>query len=654
MDKELNVKLGAENSEFSKKIDQAKAKLNSFESSVGKSKSQLSGMSGHIKNSTSSLNGMGGSLKKMAGLMAGAFSVTAIVAFAQQSIEAYDGQVKAEQRLLFALGNRLDLQKMLLTQSEELRAKTGIDDAEIINAQTFSLAQGRSAEETKKLVEAAVDLAAVLGTNVEDAAKQLNMTYEGNIARLGRLDASLKDLTKEELENGKAIEILAAKYKGFGEASATGLDKAKSAWSEMIEASGKFIGDFGSMLIGNAGANSSWEKGTENASNFFQTIDKYAKGNQVLAVESQIKKLGKMIALTSDETIEGKSRLIIYSAELDALKKALPGYEDALAATVPRQKKLTEEQQKAAEAAAILAGDLGGLNDEIEKQNNLLLKAKGTDQIAQIKGRITELENEKKTLTELNLTLDQFYTKYGKGASVDFVIAQKTAKPEAETLSPLQMQNIAAPPAESDWWKEQEDGLKEHWDKLNAIVQTGIDNDKTIKDAATKADQDRAEKEKQIQNELSSALMSGLSQNIESYEEYKNAMADIARQLIAQYIAQAVGSYFKDLLVQFGWTGPGALAIAGAGAAAVGVTASALIPSFATGGEVVGPQLAMVGDNPGKREMIIPSEKYDSIFGNKGGSQRVQVELSGEIQARTIRLANKIGQQRYTLMTGRK
>jgi len=40
-----------------------------------------------------------------------------------------------------------------------------------------------------------------------------------------------------------------------------------------------------------------------------------------------------------------------------------------------------------------------------------------------------------------------------------------------------------------------------------------------------------------------------------------------------------------------------------------------MIPSFAQGGEVRGPTLAMIGDNPGKREMIVPSEMYGKMGG---------------------------------------
>ena len=46
----------------------------------------------------------------------------------------------------------------------------------------------------------------------------------------------------------------------------------------------------------------------------------------------------------------------------------------------------------------------------------------------------------------------------------------------------------------------------------------------------------------------------------------------------------------------------------------------------------LGPQLAMVGDNPGRKEMIIPSEKFDMLGTN------VNVQLSGLIRGEDLQI----------------
>lgn len=108
-------------------------------------------------------------------------------------------------------------------------------------------------------------------------------------------------------------------------------------------------------------------------------------------------------------------------------------------------------------------------------------------------------------------------------------------------------------------------------------------------------------------------------------------------QTIFSGVASVIGGFLQALgkqLIVYGTTllafkvaldslnpavaiGAGALAIA-AGAAFKSF-ASKGIASYATGGLVTEPTLAMVGDNPGKKEAIIPSELWDKIGGGMGG-----------------------------------
>lgn len=54
------------------------------------------------------------------------------------------------------------------------------------------------------------------------------------------------------------------------------------------------------------------------------------------------------------------------------------------------------------------------------------------------------------------------------------------------------------------------------------------------------------------------------------------------------------------------------------------------LPSFATGGGVVGgPTLAMIGDNPGREEYVIPSEVLDKMGGGGGYPERIELFLNG-------------------------
>ena len=173
--------------------------------------------------------------------IAAAFSVYAVINFAKEALNAYNMQLKNEMKLKAALGERGAMFEALKKQSEELRDSTAIDDETILSAQSFLAVQGRTEKQIKKMTETALDLSVVLGTDVLTATKYLDQTFEGTIGRLGKYDERLKTLTDSQLENGVAVDLLAEKYEGMAEKSATSLDKLKIKWAEFIEGAGKFI-----------------------------------------------------------------------------------------------------------------------------------------------------------------------------------------------------------------------------------------------------------------------------------------------------------------------------------------------------------------------------------------------------------------------------
>ena len=173
--------------------------------------------------------------------IATAFSVYAVINFAKEALNAYNMQLKNEMKLKAALGERSAMFETLKKQAKELRDSTAIDDETILSAQSFLAVQGRTEKQIKKITETALDLSVVLGTDVLTATKYLDQTFEGTIGRLGKYDERLKTLTDSQLENGDAVDLLAEKYEGMAEKSATSLDKLKIKWEELVKGAGKFI-----------------------------------------------------------------------------------------------------------------------------------------------------------------------------------------------------------------------------------------------------------------------------------------------------------------------------------------------------------------------------------------------------------------------------
>lgn len=127
------------------------------------------------------------------------------------------------------------------------------------------------------------------------------------------------------------------------------------------------------------------------------------------------------------------------------------------------------------------------------------------------------------------------------------------------------------------------------------------------------------------------------------------AVANAIRQIIKAFAAQAVAGYISKVVSTLG---PLGLALAAAAPAVVGGLFDALIPAFAQGGMVTGPQLAMVGDNRSGKEAIIPFERMGEFLGQFGGGQQVVV-LETKISGNDLLLVQRSSQNSNIRQYGR-
>jgi len=181
-----------------------------------------------INKTTKATGGFENALKKVSIAVAGAFAVSKVIEFAKESVKAADVQLQAEAKLRTALQGREDMFARLTVKASELQKVTTIGDEAIIAQQAFLAAQGRTEEQINSTIEAAIQFAAVTGTDIGSAVMQLDKTLEGSAGRLSQYDSRFKDLTAEQLRNGAAIDLVNEKYKGFAEEQArTGLGAVK-------------------------------------------------------------------------------------------------------------------------------------------------------------------------------------------------------------------------------------------------------------------------------------------------------------------------------------------------------------------------------------------------------------------------------------------
>jgi len=194
-----------------------------------------------LAESEKSVSSFGGSVGKLGPLVAGAFSVAAVVAFGKASFAAFEEQDKANRRLLFALKGNQSAFKTLTDQAGEFQSLTGVADDQIQQIQMLAAQSGKTTSEIKKITEATINLAAATGQDLQSAYMMLNNTFTGSAGRLGRLDKDFTTLTKSQLQNGAAIDLVLTKYKGLAAESATETEKLAANWDEVKESAGGAI-----------------------------------------------------------------------------------------------------------------------------------------------------------------------------------------------------------------------------------------------------------------------------------------------------------------------------------------------------------------------------------------------------------------------------
>lgn len=178
-----------------------------------------------------------------AGVAGVAVAVKKTVDVLNDCAAAYRVQKNAEEALQIAAKNNPYLNDEsvynLRNFASELQSLSEIGDEVSLKVMSQLAATGRNEEQIMSIMSAAADMAAVTGQDIASAAQQLNATLNGNAGALGRQITAINNLTKEELENGKAIELVAKQYKGAAAATADVEVQLSNAWGDFKENIGR-------------------------------------------------------------------------------------------------------------------------------------------------------------------------------------------------------------------------------------------------------------------------------------------------------------------------------------------------------------------------------------------------------------------------------
>ena len=443
------------------------ADASGFESGVNKAQKASKNLSSTVSNVVKGLgkNGLVGALGAVglasSGLSATLGTVVKVARKVSQAMgectEAYKQQLIAERSLDTAIQNNPFVTgasaNALKQFASEMQKVSNYGDEELIPMMANLVSLGRTEAETMQIMSVAMDMSAGMGISLDAAITQLNATLNGNIGRLGQQNAELKDLTAEELKQGKAIEILGEKFKGLSSATADTSKQLKNIKGDFKEALGQFTLPSSDMW------NKFWagfyERGIEVIGKINAYIDAQTIGKKLAgAITDQLKSFGTgdiggrmdyirnaLKVVTDDELIalqnylqglnkisdNQKQVLNRIQAELDA-RKQITINQKAQADASAKQKREEDERLAKEKELAEIKEKQAKVLEEWEKK----LFAIRLENLEEI--RDAELENEELTQEE-KLNIVEFYGEQ--------ILAMKLQQIEKEREEALNGENVS-------------------------------------------------------------------------------------------------------------------------------------------------------------------------------------------------------------------
>lgn len=129
--------------------------------------------------------------------------------------------------------------------ASQLQKITTFGDEAIIEQLAFAKSMGATTEQAKKIVAAATDMSAALNMDFNAAVRNITKTLGGMKGELGESISELGLLTKEQLQAGEAIDLIAGKFAGQAQAAtATYSGRVKqlsNSWGDLLENVGMFV-----------------------------------------------------------------------------------------------------------------------------------------------------------------------------------------------------------------------------------------------------------------------------------------------------------------------------------------------------------------------------------------------------------------------------
>lgn len=567
-------------------------------------KKLVKGMSAAKQKADKSMQQMQSRADKFAKFMKGAMGIGGVVLVYNKLkrvvgdlVTTYGVQETAEAKLKSAIratGKEASISADTLFQyASELQGVTTYGDEATISAMAMLQQLGDLNEEgLKQTIPLVQDFAAAMGVDLETAASLVGKTLGSSTNALSRYGLEV-DMTGTKQE--KLTSLSDAMEKQFGGMAQQLAITSTEAITQYNNALGDLKEVYGETI----------SKGMEPFVRGLTTIIidmARAKREAIDTKEAYqaLRELGEGEALAADQT------LLILQDQVDLLGRVSASYEHmddaAVAAWEAAKQKLADYNRALANHAYYQALDLKILNEreKVDAKNKATAAKRLVDEIAfiaKIKDKWAETDE-------------------GRAAALETEIKMfETIMTQADKTIPLFEDVLNYLYAQRDVQEEQNIALEEHISATEALSIAAAEAyliEKNAIDAANKATQDKLESMQDMAVYLSGPFREAYGEAFETLGQVMieggNAL-EVFREAFKKTIADMLTMLGKYLAIEV-FRQAVARNFAGAALAAVGsaaaFTASGAVMALATGGdfETRGPQMIMVGDNPGGRERV--------------------------------------------------
>lgn len=315
--------------------------------------------------------------------------------FLKDSVKAAQEQENALNRLSQALRSTGEFSQQAVEDFSDFASqlqKTSVFGDEVVIGQiAIAKSFGATNEQAKALVQAAANLAAVLGGSLEENVMKLGKTLNGVVSReLKGLVPELQSLSKEAISTGGAIDLINQR---FGGAAAAELDtyagkttSLANAFSDLQEEIGAFITGsetIGSIISVGTGLIQELTQGIVD----YRTEQKRANGTLV-ETEGSLNSLSEKYSKVRDE-IE-KYQAVIDADKQKGLLDSLFTFDNAPLAR-ERVQSLTVELAKLDAQIAKASEQLKTVEAQGQKTKTVAPTDQELKQIAQVEAQKTQL-----------------------------------------------------------------------------------------------------------------------------------------------------------------------------------------------------------------------------------------------------------------------